>query len=226
MHADVVAVQEALTAEQRKELEAQRDEFAARLASDSNDAEALEALAVTNANLGEYSETERLLVQLVDLKADDPDAWRLLGETRTALGRPGDAVAAYRAGRERSPEDLGLLKGVAGALVQDGKPEAAVAELQAEAARVRAPAGEEGGQRGIGAVEVDLLLAKVYSQWKGHTGDALAVYERVIGENPEDFRCGPLRSGRVPSGVSRSLCVLMLAAAAWTAALLQLAMSG
>lgn len=157
--------------------------------------EAIEALAVTNANLGDYSQAEKLLSQLVEIKSDDPDAWRLLGETRTALGRNGDAVAAYRAGRERAREDLGLLKGVAGALVQDGKPELAVQELQGEAewVRARAASGEaaEPGQRALGAVEVDLLLAKVYSQWKGHTGDALAVYERVIAENPEDFRCEP-----------------------------------
>eukprot|EP00892_Ulva_mutabilis_P003284 jgi/Ulvmu1/1327/UM011_0055.1 len=182
--------QDTLTTEERKQLETQRDEFASRLAADSNDVEVIEALAVTTANLGDYSGAEQLLSQLVELKGDDPDAWRLLGETRVALGRTADAVAAYRAGRDRSPEDIGLLKGVAGALVQDGKPEAAVKELQAVGERVRARAGAatEGPRRSIGSVEVDLLLAKVYSQWKGHTGDALAVYERVIAENPEDFR--------------------------------------
>lgn len=148
---------------------------------------------MTNANLGDFAQAEQLLSQLVEVNRGDPDAWRLLGETRTALGRPGDAVAAFRAGRESSPEDIGLLKGVAGALVQDGRPEAAVRELQGEAERVRARAASGAaaapGQRGIGAVEVDLLLAKVFSQWKGHTGDALAVYDRVIAENPDDFRC-------------------------------------
>lgn len=187
------SLQDVLTGDERKQLEAQRDEFAGRLAADSNDVEAVEALAVTTANLGDYSQAEKLLVQLVELKRDDADAWRLLGETRVALGRMNEAVAAFRAGRERSPEDIGLLKGVAGALVQDGKPEAAVQELQGVAATIRAQAaaGETAadGRRTLGSVEVDLLLAKVYSQWKGHTGDALAVYERVIADNPEDFRC-------------------------------------
>ncbi len=30
---------------------------------------------------------------------------------------------------------------------------------------------------GLGAVEVELLLGKVYSQWRGHISDALAVYD-------------------------------------------------
>jgi hypothetical protein len=41
----------------------------------------------------------------------------------------------------------------------------------------------------LSPIEVDLLLAKVYSQWRGHTADAFAVYDRIIRDNPEDFRC-------------------------------------
>lgn len=31
----------------------------------------------------------------------------------------------------------------------------------------------------LGSVEAQLLLGKVYSQWRGHTADALAVYDAL-----------------------------------------------
>lgn len=35
--------------------------------------------------------------------------------------------------------------------------------------------------------QVDLLLGKAYSDW-GHISDAVAVYDKLITEHPEDFR--------------------------------------
>lgn len=36
-------------------------------------------------------------------------------------------------------------------------------------------------------VQVELLLGKAYSDW-GHISDAIAVYDRLITDHPEDFR--------------------------------------
>ena len=36
------------------------------------------------------------------------------------------------------------------------------------------------GMAGIGEVELHLLLAKTYSQWRGHIPEALAVYDAII----------------------------------------------
>lgn len=36
------------------------------------------------------------------------------------------------------------------------------------------------GKEGIGAVERNLLLGKVFAQWKGHTNDALSIYDIII----------------------------------------------
>lgn len=38
-------------------------------------------------------------------------------------------------------------------------------------------------------MELKLLLGKVYSQWKGHDSQALAAYEAIIRDDPDDFRC-------------------------------------
>jgi hypothetical protein len=37
-------------------------------------------------------------------------------------------------------------------------------------------------------VQADLLLARVYAGWGGHTNDALKVYDSLIAEYPDDFR--------------------------------------
>lgn len=36
---------------------------------------------------------------------------------------------------------------------------------------------QQSGPAGLGPVEVELLLGKVYSQWRGHTTEALVVYD-------------------------------------------------
>ena len=37
-------------------------------------------------------------------------------------------------------------------------------------------------------MELELLLGKIYSQWKGHDSQALAAYEAIIRDDPDDFR--------------------------------------
>ena len=41
-------------------------------------------------------------------------------------------------------------------------------------------------------MELKLLLGKIYSQWKGHDSQALAAYEAIIREDPDDFRSARL----------------------------------
>jgi tetratricopeptide (TPR) repeat protein len=202
---------------EREQLEAQQATFASRLETNPEDTEAMEGAAVTAVNLGDYAKGEKMLTQLTAIRSNDPEAWRLLAETRTALGQMGGAAEAYRSAFAASPDDIVLLKGLAGSLVADGKQSAAVDEIKAVGERLRQrssepaqkPAVEEGLLPGnvevmpaeepgaaasteaparLTAVEVDLLLAKVYAQWKGHVGDAFAVYDKVIEKYPEDFR--------------------------------------
>lgn len=186
---------------ERQQLEAQQAVLASRLAENPEDAEALEGAAVTAVNLGDYEKGEELLQQLVAIRSSDPEAWRLLAETRTALGRTASAAEAYKKAFLASPDDIVLLKGLAGSLVADGRQSDAVDEIKAVAATIRkqsssysaaaqSPEGDDVAR--MTSVEVDLLLAKVYAQWKGHVGDAFAVYDKVIAANPEDFRCATL----------------------------------
>ena len=40
----------------------------------------------------------------------------------------------------------------------------------------------------VNQAELDLLLGKVYSGWRGHVGDAYDVYDKLIQREPNDFR--------------------------------------
>ena len=129
------------------------------------------------------------------------------------MGDAKRAAAAYkRALAEAELPDLALLQGLADALVSDARPSEAV-ELLTGQQRSLKP-GSEGGidptalQLLIGKVgsfkPVHLALgvhacahgltgkvivdAQVYTQWPRHDADALAVYDKVIEERPQDFR--------------------------------------
>lgn len=102
-----------------------------------------------------------------------------------ARGRLSDyrrAIGAYDKSIEASGvASLPQLQGLATALVADKRPAEAIRRLQA----VESTAGADGA---VGAVELQLLIGKVYSQWERHFSSALAVYDGLIEKSPDDFR--------------------------------------
>jgi len=174
-----------LSPQEREARETRAREFEEALSRDPRDETALEGLAVTVAELGDYPEAERDLERLTQLRPSDADAWRLLGEVRGFQAKYGAAADAYRRSIAESggAADLEQLQGLAGAPGRGGREAEAVALVKAEVARAGGPGGGP-----VGAVEARLLLGKVYSQWKGHTGDAANTYDELISASPEDFR--------------------------------------
>ena len=69
-----------------------------------------------------------------------------------------------------------------GALANDKKQEEAIRQLQSYVSKA-------GKSEALGAVDLQLLIGKVYSQWDRHFASALAVYDGIIERYPEDFRC-------------------------------------
>lgn len=67
-------------------------------------------------------------------KPDDPDGWAMLGRSYAALGRPADAVAAYRKVVELRPKDAQALADLADGMAMannrtlEGEPERLIAE--------------------------------------------------------------------------------------------------
>lgn len=168
--------------EQRKEVETALAEMTGRLATSPDDLEALESAAVMRVRLGDYAAAAKQLEQLTAAKPGDAEAWRVLGEVRGALGETSSAVTALRRAWEVSEKSsLQALTALMAGLAADGKGQAAVDE-------VRSLMGSAAAQEQIGTVELELLLAKAYSAWPGHAGDALAQYTALAEAHPDDFR--------------------------------------
>lgn len=173
-----------ISSEEKLRWEGERQRFEARIAENANDVEALEGLAVSLSELRQYDQAEDALQKLVALPAAPVDAFRLLGEVRSLKGNLKGAAAAYKQGVEASAGDpsLEMLQGLAATLVTDGRAAEAAEVLDGvKAAGVKEDAA-------VGRFELELLRGKVFSQWRGHTADAEAVYDALIKTSPDDFR--------------------------------------
>lgn len=165
--------QQQLSDELRADLQAQLATQQAALEAAPGDVEALEASGVLTLRLGRYAEAEKLLARLAAERPGDAEVLRVLAEAQSLQGEWAAAAASYRKAWEAGGRgSLEVLQGLAGTLLADGKEAAAVEAVQA--------ARQAGGSSGIGDVELQLLLAKTYSQWRGHAPDAQAVYDGLI----------------------------------------------
>lgn len=92
------------------------------------------------------------------------------------------------------------MQGYTGALVANGRAADAVKQIQDTFVRMQSSEDAESSPQ-ASPIELNLLLAKVYSQWRGHTTDAFATYDEIIKTYPSDFRCAedkPLFLNTVP----------------------------
>jgi cytochrome c-type biogenesis protein CcmH/NrfG len=170
-----------LAPEQRADIEKQLEEMNKKLDVNADDLESLEAAAVLHARLGEYSIAAEQLEKLTAAKPNDVDSLRVLAEAWSAAGEPAKATEAYRkAWKVAGENNLEILTGFASAFVDEGKPQIAVEQIRS--------ASKSSKAKDIGEVELGLLLAKTYSQWRGHGPDAVAQYDALIEANPQDFR--------------------------------------
>lgn len=107
-------------------------------------------------------------------------------ETRLKLADNKGAASAYEQSMAGAP-NIDILQNLAAAYVNDGKPQAAVAAVQAAGQRLPSNQAEL-AERGYGETEISLLLGRVYAQWPGHDSQALDIYDKLIQKNPNDFR--------------------------------------
>lgn len=181
--------------EELSRLKEQLDGFEAILKIYPDDLAALEGAAVTYAELGEYSNSEAGLQKLIERKPKDVDALRLLAEVESALGKFEQSAAAYRKALKVYPrESIALLQGLVDTLILEEKPNEAVEEIIAAKERLKTSEQDAADMKDkagkvdkLDPVQIDLLLGKTYSDW-GHRGDAIAVYDFIINNHPEDFR--------------------------------------
>ncbi|MEO2192715.1 MAG: tetratricopeptide repeat protein [bacterium] len=172
--------QTALAPEQRNDLKAELERMQARMEAAPEDLEALESAAVLNTQLGDYKKASELLGKLVASKPADQEVLRLLGEVEFQLGDAKKASetfrSAFKASGDKSLEVLTLLTD---SLMASGKQRDAVEEVK----ELRASAGSS-----LGNVELGMLQAKLLAQWRGHSPEAIQLYEELCDANPDDFR--------------------------------------
>ncbi|KAL0056221.1 hypothetical protein WJX82_008908 [Trebouxia sp. C0006] len=189
-----------LSADQKAQLKQQAQQFETQLASNAQDVEALEGAGVSYAQLGDFKRAEALLSKLTSAKPKDPEAWRLLAETRLQLLDYKRTAAAYEQAMAAAPS-IDLLQNLAAAYVNDGKPQSAIDAVKAAGQHLPS-SQEELATMGYSETEISLLLGRVYAQWPGHDGQALDIYDKLIQKNPDDFR-GYLARGVLFRGEGR-----------------------
>jgi len=180
-----------LPAELAAQYEKEASKFETTLTFDPEDAEAVEGAAVSYAKLGQYAKAEEKLERLLALRPSDVEAVRLLAETKAQEGDLKGSAANYERALQLSPDSLELFRGYITILTTDGRNAQAVAALLEVKPRAaaRGNVGIEGSASDpIDDVQLQLLLGKVYSEWKGHSGDAITVYNGLIDEYKSDFR--------------------------------------
>ncbi|KAL7221954.1 hypothetical protein ACSBR1_023816 [Camellia fascicularis] len=185
--------------EERTNLQTRLQQYEAMLAASPEDPAALEATAVTLAELGEYTQAGSLLEDLTKKKPNDPDAFRLLGEVKYELRDYDGSAAAYRRSAMVSKTiNFEVLRGLTNALLAAKKPDEALQVLLASREHLNIEKSNDGSMnadrsslqtdsQAVDPIQVELLLGKVYSDW-GHISDALSVYDQLISTHPDDFR--------------------------------------
>lgn len=178
----------------------------------------IESLAVTYAKLFELEKAANILERLVAKAPDNVEAWRLLGETALLNQQSAKSVKAYEKAVALKPFDSTLLSGLSEAYVSNGQqaeavqffkntreklskytamddPSSARAEPATSATEqetatevLKAAVVSNKQTLNVDSTSLDLLIAKVYSNWRGHEGDAAAAYDTIVKEHPEDYR--------------------------------------
>jgi Flp pilus assembly protein TadD len=73
-------------------------------------------------------------------------------------------------------------------LMASGKQSDAIGEVKALRASGGGSSGSSGSSGSLGDVELGMLQAKLLAQWRGHSPEAIQLYEELCEANPDDFR--------------------------------------
>ncbi|KFK42275.1 hypothetical protein AALP_AA2G234800 [Arabis alpina] len=191
---NTAVVKNQISEEEKVTLQQRLKEFETTLTGTPEDQAALEGAAVTLTELGEYSRAVSLLEKLAKERPTDPDVFRLLGEVNYELKNYDGSIAAYKISEKVSKGiDLEVTRGLVNSYLAAKKPDEAVKFLldTRERLNTRKPSTADSvtadTETNLDPIQVELLLGKAYSDW-GHISDAIAVYDRLITDHPEDFR--------------------------------------
>lgn len=167
------------------DLEAQAKGYELVLQREPENQTALRGLVETRIKQGKIEAVLDPIQKLADLNPDQPDYAILLAQTKQRLGDREAAAELYRGILAQNPGNINALKGLSDLLLEQQRPEAAVALLQDTI-----KTADEANKVQPGAIDtasVQLLLGEVYARQQ-RFDEALAVYDQASQSNKEDFR--------------------------------------
>lgn len=169
------------TEQQQQDLAEQARGYEAVLEKEPENESALQGLIEVRIKQGKIEAALPPLEKLADLNPDE-DAYRiLLAQAKQQVGELEGASNAYRQVLDEQPGNPRALQGLVDLLLQQDRPEAAIGELKDTLELAKNSDTE------IDTTAVKLLLAQVYGRTEKFEG-AIALYQEVAENNPNDFR--------------------------------------
>ncbi|NET55233.1 MAG: tetratricopeptide repeat protein [Symploca sp. SIO2E6] len=174
-----------ISAQEQEKLEAEAIGYESVVQREPNNTTALRGLVESRLRLGDIKGVISPLEQLSKLSPEQTDYVILLAQAKQQVGDREGAAQAYRDVLALEQGNMNALQGLVSLLVQQGRPEAAIGELQK---KLKTAASINEFQPGtIDTVGVQMLLGQVYASQQRYT-EALTVYDEAIKSNQQAWR--------------------------------------
>lgn len=179
------------TANRKAELEGQEKGYQAVLQREPDNVTALEGLVNTRLEMVQagYAKIPSVidpLEKLAKAKPDRTDYLVLLGQAQQYAGNREAAAQAFQNVLATKPGDIKALQGMASLLLQEQRPEAAIALLQDTLAK-KAPKANQIQPGSVDVTAVQLLLGELYTNLRRYD-EAIALFDQLIKKDKNDFR--------------------------------------
>ena len=169
----------------RARLEEEAKSFEIVLGREPDNQNVLEQLLRIRLELNDIKGAIEPLKKLVELNPDRVQYGILLAQAQTFDRDFEAAAASYRNILKTRPGNIEALQGLAALQVQQGAPEAAIGLL--EDTLKTAPELNRAQPGSVDVASVQLTLGEVYAKQQRYD-EALAIYEEIGKNNPQDFR--------------------------------------
>lgn len=167
------------------DLKAQERGYKLVLEREPDNQTALRGLIDVRRQLNDVEGTVPPLERLAELNPEESRFRVLLAQTKQYLGDREGAVETYRALINQEPGNVQALQGLVTLLLQENRPEAAIAAI--EDILQLAPQANQAEPGSIDVVSTQLLLGQVYAEQQRYD-QALNVFENLSQEHSSDFR--------------------------------------
>ncbi|NET90022.1 MAG: tetratricopeptide repeat protein [Kamptonema sp. SIO1D9] len=175
-----------LSQEKQTELETEAKGYQLVLQREPGNATALRGLVEVRLQQGDLQGAIESLEKLAQLNPQQTDYLVLVAQAKQQVGDYEGAAQAYKTILASKPGDINALQGMVNLFLAQNRPEAAIGLLQ-DALKTATQAENVNGASTIDPTALELLLGQVYASQQRYA-EAIAVYDRAIEENEDDFR--------------------------------------